>query len=197
MARRLIFALGSAPDFASHKECPQMRSVPRKLVAVAIFAALAGCGPQAQKSSGPVVSGEGFAGVKIGMTVAEAEAALGHKLKALGGEANCSYVEPEGAYDGLAFMVVDGAIARVDVQETAAIVTDAGAKIGDTEAHVLELYKGRTTVQPHKYTGPEGHYVLVLGPDGKAQIVFETDGSKVVSYRAGRQPEVEWVEGCS
>jgi hypothetical protein len=174
-----------------------MRSVPRKLIVVATFAVLAGCGPQVQQPSGPVVSGEGFAGVKFGMSVADAEKALGHKLKALGGEANCSYVEPVGAYDGIAFMVVDGAIARLDVQETDAVVTDAGAKVGDTESHVLELYKGRTSVQPHKYTGPEGHYVLVLGADGKAQIVFETDGKKVVSYRAGRQPEVEWVEGCS
>lgn len=174
-----------------------MRSVPRKLAAALLVAAVGACGPQAQKPSGPVVSGEGFAGVKFGMKVAEAEQALGHKLKPLGGEANCSYVEPVGAYDGIAFMVVDGVIARVDVQETDTVVTDTGAKVGDAESHVLELYKGRTAVQPHKYTGPEGHYVLVLGADGKAQIVFETDGKKVVSYRAGRQPEVEWVEGCS
>jgi hypothetical protein len=162
------------------------------------IAAVAGCGPQAQKPSGPVVSGDGFAGVKFGMKVAEAEAVLGQRLKSIGeGEGNCSYVEPDGANKGMLFMVVDGTIARLDVQENITIVTDTGAKIGDTEQHVLDVYKGRTAVQPHKYTGPEGHYVLVLGADGKAQIVFETDGGKVVSYRAGRQPEVEWVEGCS
>jgi hypothetical protein len=94
-------------------------------------------------------------------------------------------------------MVIDGVIARLDVQQTTAITTDTGAKVGDSEARVLELYKGRTKVEEHKYLGPEGHYVLVLGADGKAQIVFETDGKAVVSYRAGRQPEVEWVEGCS
>jgi hypothetical protein len=64
-------------------------------------------------------------------------------------------------------------------------------------SRVIEFYKGRTKVEPHEYMAPEGHYVLVLGPDGKAQLVFETDGGKVVAYRAGRQPEVEWVEGCS
>ena len=175
-----------------------MRSVPRKLALALIFAGVAGCGPQGQKPTGPVVTGEGFAGVKFGMTVAQAEAALGQKLKSVGeGEGNCSYVEPDGANRGILFMVMDGAIARLDVQETTAIVTDTGARVGDTEEHVLGLYKGRTKVEPHHYTGPEGHYVLVLGPDGKAQIVFETDGGKVVSYRAGRQPEVGWVEGCS
>ena len=174
-----------------------MRSVPKKLGVVLIAAAIAGCGPQSA-AKGPTVSGEGFAGVRFGMTVAQAEAALGHKLKSLGeGEGNCSYVAPVGAYQDVAFMVIDGAIARLDVQQTTAIVTDTGAKIGDSEQHVLDLYKGRTRVEPHHYTGPEGHYVLVLGADGKAQMVFETDAGKVVSYRAGRQPEVEWVEGCS
>ena len=177
-----------------------MRSVPRKLATVLLVTVLAGCNPQNASQSGPTVNGEGFAGVKFGMKVAEAEKALGHKLAALGtdaAEGDCSYVEPVGAYTGLAFMVIGGTIARVDVQETDKIVTDTGAKVGDTESHVLELYKGRTKVEPHHYTGPEGHYVLVLGGDGKAQIVFETDGGKVVGYRAGRQPEVEWVEGCS
>lgn len=175
-----------------------MRPIPSKLASVLLFAALAGCGPQSKGPSGPVVTGDGYAGVKFGMTVAQAEAALGDKLKAIGeGEGNCSYVEPQGAHKGALFMVVDGTIARIDVQETDKIVTDTGAKVGDSEQHVLGLYKGRTRVEEHQYLGPEGHYLLVLGPDGKAQIVFETDGKAVVSYRAGRQPEVEWVEGCS
>ncbi len=175
-----------------------MRPIPSKLAAILLVAATAACGPQAQMPVGFAVTGEGFAGVRFGMTVAQAEAALGDKLKSIGeGEGNCSYVEPQGVHKGVLFMVIDGVIARLDVQETDKIVTDRGAKIGDSESHVLGLYKGRTRVEEHKYTGPEGHYVLVLGPDGKAQIVFETDGGKVVSYRAGRQPEVEWIEGCS
>lgn len=176
-----------------------MRFLPNNFATVLLLSAVAACGqPTAQKPAGPVVTGEGYAGVNFGMTVAQAEAAIGNKLKPIGeGEGNCSYIEPEGPLKGALFMVVDGTIARLDVQENTTIVTDTGAKVGDSEQHVLDLYKGRTAVQPHKYTGPEGHYVLVLGPDGKAQIVFETDGGKVVSYRAGRQPEVEWVEGCS
>jgi hypothetical protein len=168
------------------------------LAAILVAAVIAGCGPQTNSRSGPSVTSEGFAGVRVGMKVAEAETAFGHKLKALNeGEGNCQYYEPVGVYPGLAFMVVDGVIARLDVQQTTAILTDTGAKIGDTEQHVLDLYKGRTRVEPHHYTGPEGHYVIVTGPDGKAQLVFETDAGKVVSYRAGREPEVEWVEGCS
>lgn len=173
-----------------------MNLLPKKLAAVLLAAAVAGCGGQSQE---PRVTADGFAGVRFGMTVAQAEAALGHKLKPTGDvqEGECSFVEPVGAYDGLAFMVIAGVIARLDVQQTTAIATDTGAKVGDSESRVIDLYKGRTRVEEHQYTGPEGHYVLVLGSDGKAQLVFETDGGKVVSYRAGRQPEVEWVEGCS
>jgi hypothetical protein len=31
---------------------------------------------------------------------------------------------------------------------------------------------------------------------GNNRIVFETDGKKVVKYRSGRLPAVEYVEGC-
>ena len=172
-----------------------MNLLPKKLAAVLLAAAVAGCGGQSQ----PTVSADGFAGVRFGMTVAHAEAPHCHTLKSTGDvqEGDCSFVEPVGAYDGLAFMVIAGVIARLDVQQTTAIATDTGAKVGDSESRVIDIYKGRTRVEEHQYTGPEGHYVLVLGSDGKAQLVFETDAGKVVSYRAGRQPEVEWVEGCS
>lgn len=45
-----------------------------------------------------------------------------------------------------------------------------------------------------------GHYLTVT-PAAKAdsayRIIFETDGKKVVHYRAGIRPQVEYVEGCS
>lgn len=172
-----------------------MKALPKKLAVLLVMAA-AGCGAPSEKA---VVTGDGFAGVRFGMTIAEAEAALGHKLRPFNpdDDEDCRYYAPADAHKGLAFMSVDGVIARLDVEDTKEITTDTGARIGDSEQRVLDRYKGRARVEPHHYTGPEGHYVLVLGGDGKAQIVFETDGGKVVSYRAGRQPEVEWVEGCS
>ena len=50
------------------------------------------------------------------------------------------------------------------------------------------------TSGPHKYN-PGGHYITVTGA-GSNRIVFETDGSRVTNYRAGRSPEVEQVERC-
>lgn len=172
-----------------------MHAVHKKFAATLVVT-LAACG----SPKPPVVSGDGFGAVRFGMKIAEAEAALGHKLKAEGAANEsefCRYYMPEGAYPGLAFMTAKGEIVRLDVQETKDIVTDRGAKIGDSEQHVLELYKGRVRVEEHEYTGPEGHYLVVTGGDGKVQLVFETDGKVVVSYRAGVEPQVEYVEGCS
>lgn len=144
------------------------------------------------------VSGEGFGPVKFGMKVDEAEKLLGIKLiKEANPESDeCLYATPGDALKGVNFMLSKDVVVRVDVHE-GATATAEGAKIGDTEAHVLELYKGRSEVQPHKYTGPEGHYIVVKGADGKVNMVFETDGKVVVQYRAGQDPQVQYVEGCS
>lgn len=142
----------------------------------------------------------GYGPVHAGMTLAEATQAAG---RAFGepqmGSEECDYFLFAGdTVSGSAhFMVVNGQIARVDVNDSS-ISTAEGARIGDSEQRIMQLYPGRVTVQPHKYT--DGHY-LVVAPaapaDSGRNIIFETDGQKVTTYRAGRMPEVEYIEGCS
>jgi len=157
---------------------------------------IAACG---QGADSTVVSSDGFGPVRFGMKVEEAEKALQVKLEQdnYTDSDECRYFKPVRGYRGLAFMTAKGVIVRLDVDEGQDIETDRGAKIGDSEQRVLALYKGRIRVEPHHYTGPEGHYLVVTGNDGKVQLVFETDGAKVVNYRAGREPQVQYVEGCS
>jgi len=92
-------------------------------------------------------------------------------------------------------MVEGGRIARVDV-DTAGIRTAVGAGIGDTEEQVQRLYSGRVSVTPQKYVN--GHYLTVTPnvADTSYAIVFETADGKVTRFRAGRRPQVEYVEGC-
>jgi hypothetical protein len=94
-------------------------------------------------------------------------------------------------------MVVKGKVARIDV-DTGSVTTEDGAKIGDTEAKLQTIYDGDLQIEPHKYI-EGGHYMTVMGDSASAgkAIVFETDGKRVTSFRAGRLPEVKWVEGCS
>ena len=146
------------------------------------------------------VTSHGYGPVRAGMTLDEAAAA---GSRAFGepqmGSEECDYfLFADDSIRGSAhFMVVNGRIARVDINDST-ITTAEGARLGDTEQRIMELYPGRVAVQPHKYS--DGHY-LVVAPaspaDSGHHIIFETDGQKVTTYRAGRMPEVEYVEGCS
>lgn len=141
---------------------------------------------------------KGFGPVRVGMTPPEAGRALGVELKLLGpGTEPCHYVQAT-ERPGVAFMVIDGRIARVDVRPASSIRTVEGAAIGDSEGRIHSLYPGRVEVQPHKYV--DGHYLIVrpaAASDSTYRIIFDTDGKKVTGFKAGRMPEVRWVEGCS
>ena len=146
------------------------------------------------------INTRGYGPIRAGMTMGEAAQAGGRAFgESQMGSIECDYfLFAEDTVRGSAhFMVVNGQIARVDVNDSS-IATAEGARMGDTEQRIMELYPGRVTVQPHKYS--DGHY-LVVAPaspaDSGHHIIFETDGQKVTTYRAGRMPEVEYVEGCS
>jgi hypothetical protein len=141
----------------------------------------------------------GFRGAgpaQVGTPLAAAAAALGATPDTTAARGGCGYLR-SAASPGVMVMVNEGQVARVDV-DSAGIRTAEGAGVGDAEARVRELYAGRVAETPHKYT--DGRYLTVTSgtpADSAFRLVFETDGAKVVRYRAGRLPEVEWVEGCS
>jgi hypothetical protein len=170
-------------------------------LAVVLFAASAAvpASGEALTPAAPVTE-IGVGPIRFGMTPAEAEAAAGMPLPGdpyeLYEDGSCYYVTPEGEASVFGFMVSDGTIARVDIWETAEVATAEGVRIGDTEASVLALYADRATVEPHAYAEPEGHYVKTVTADGVHGYVFETDGTIVTAYRAGRYPEVAYIEGC-
>jgi hypothetical protein len=147
----------------------------------------------ARASAATGVNFSGVAPLRIGMTAAEARQALGMPASsAKSGE--CSYLDTKGRIHAFAMLVRD-TVARIDVRDNT-LATDAGARVGDAESRVRELYRGRVKTEPHKYV-QGGHYLIVTSPtDTMHQIVFETDGKRVTTYRVGRTPEVRWVEGC-
>lgn len=178
---------------------------------LAALIAMAACQPKEQPQEGQpsepgaaaqtdewTVSAHGYGPIRAGMTLAEAAQAGGRPFgEPQMGSEECDYFlfaddTPRGSAH---FMVINGQIARVDVNDST-IRTAEGARMGDSEQRIQEIYPGRVTVQPHKYS--DGHYLVVTSPaDSGFSIIFETDGQKVTTYRAGRMPEVEYVEGCS
>jgi hypothetical protein len=132
------------------------------------------------------------------MTRAQAESVVGGSLAISRDTAwkECGYVSSDRLPAGARMMVEQGSIARIDIVE-GTTATAEGARIGDSEDRIRQLYAGHVATSPHKYTN--GHYLTVkpTGPaDGAYRIVFETDGQRVTVYRAGRVPQVEYIERC-
>ncbi|MGB3208790.1 MAG: hypothetical protein WBB28_27685 [Crinalium sp.] len=141
----------------------------------------------------------GIGSVFVGMTVAQASKAAGTSLvRERYGDYQCSYYYLQNGTKDIAFMVTKGRIARVDVLK-GKTSTASGARIGDTETRIKTLYPGQIKVSRHAYND-KGHY-LTFVPKDKADknfgVVFETDGKQVTQYRSGKNPEVQFVEGCS
>jgi hypothetical protein len=165
----------------------------------AVVAAVPDSSPVAAAGNVWTVDAMGIGPVRAGMTLNEARTAVspGMTLPAPT-EAECDFIRPVGGPPGIAFMVIEGMIARVDVRDST-IATADGARVGDPESRIRAMYGDRVVVQPHKYT--DGRYLIVPkgpGPDTLYRIVFETDSAgRVTEYRSGRMPEVEYIEGCS
>jgi hypothetical protein len=145
------------------------------------------------------VTETGYGQLRVGMTVANAATALGSPVPSNSGlDSACTYVHLANSPAGMRIMINGGTVARIDV-DSSTIATGLGARVGDSEARIRELYGPRLTVEPHKYL-PNGHYLIVTPfppTDSNFRLVFETDGSRVTTYRAGRLPEVTWAEGCA
>ena len=142
---------------------------------------------------------DGLGQIQVGMMLGDA-VNMGLLNENPNMKSNCDFVFPAvgaGIPEGVSVMVVKGEIARIDV-DTGSVTTEDGAKIGDTEDRVKTIYDGDLQIEPHKYI-EGGHYMTVMGDSASAgkAIVFETDGKRVTAFRAGRLPEVKWVEGCS
>jgi hypothetical protein len=165
---------------------------------LALSAVLA-CGQRQEEARDPwAVRPDGIGSVRVGMPMEQLRTALGEQVRASYADfESCDHVRSAALPAGVLLMIVNDSVARVEI-DSAGVRTAEGAQVGDTEARVLDIYRGRVSVEPHKYTGPEGHYLVVTPPgDTLHRIIFETDGRQVTRYRVGPRPAVELVEGCA
>jgi hypothetical protein len=151
----------------------------------------------------PALTFDGLPPVRIGMTVPQAESALHARLAPMPDfeSAECWMTRrADGLDPGVAYMVEQGRITRIDVWRPQAgarpaVRTAAGIGIGSAEAEIAAAY-GQGAVQPDPYLGDRGHRVTVEGETGGRALVFETVDGLVVGFRAGRHPAVDYSEGC-
>lgn len=144
-----------------------------------------------------MVSDTGFCRVRIGMTLAEARAAFPEPLESFAGDSaaslECVMVYPEGRPEQFTFMLVNDRVARVEILVDG-YLTDKGARVGWYEDDVLRVYGDRAKIFPSKYDDRKRD--IVVDTRFNYQIIFETDGKRVLKYRAGVLPGVGFVEGC-
>lgn len=139
----------------------------------------------------------GLGPLHVGMTVAEAAAVVPGTFTSPSGDgaSECEYAAWSDAPAGIHVMLISGSVARIDV-DSHAVLTEAGAGVGSSEGRIDSLYQGRVRRMPHKYRTGASYLVVVAPADTMNRIVFETDGTVVTTYRAGRFPPVEYVERC-
>jgi hypothetical protein len=148
----------------------------------------------------PPLTDSTFGEVRIGMTLAELERAIGPLGDTTKLDRTCDLVSAADAFrlpPGVSITQVEGRVARIDI-ENDSIATDKGVRVGDSEEKVKQLYGSAVIVEPHKYI--DGHYLEIKSGSDSATakgIIFETDGKKVTTFRAGFWNPVRWVEGCS
>lgn len=162
--------------------------------------------PGAPVSAGDTLTAQGFGPLRIGMTRAEVEAALGPDANpnAVGGAdpQSCDQFRPARAPEGLLVMVENGVLTSVWATRNPAIETDRALNIGDTAAEVRRVYGSAVSASPHKYESAPAEYLTVwstadhTGPAARGvKYTIGSDG-KVQSI-AGGGPSIEYVEGCA
>jgi hypothetical protein len=150
--------------------------------------------PRQPSPTATIVTFDGLGRARIGASLAQLREA-GPVPDAGPGGPGCRIVRPDWMPPGTRIMLAGDTVARIEVDSTSQVRTIDGAAIGDSETRIHQLYP-RVETQPAKYE-PSGHYLIVPSPnDTTRRIVFETDGKTVRTYRVGRRPEVDFVEGC-
>ncbi len=97
---------------------------------------------------------------------------------------------------GVRYTVTDLVITRIETRDPR-YSTRSGVHVGDTVAHVQQVYGKQLVSAPHPYFD-HGKVLSISTPDRRFALVMEAnDQGRIITLRAGRMPEVGWLEGCS
>lgn len=160
----------------------------------------------ATPAAADVLTAQGFGPLRVGMTRAEIEAALGADSdpQAVGGpdpEA-CDMFHPVRAPEGLMVMLENGRLTSVWLQRGATVKTDRGFGVGDQASAIKAAYGSAAEAMPHKYEDAPAEYVTAWatadhgGPSARG-IKYEIGRDGRVQAVAGGGASIQYVEGCA
>lgn len=110
-------------------------------------------------------------------------------------EAGCEYYQGALLPGGVSMMVLDGNVARFDLDG------DAGTgpfdvRVGDAEESALEKLPEDVVVDRHHYGDEGDHYLTWRQPQGTLAFRVETWAGRVERMYWGEWEAVQYVEGC-
>ena len=155
--------------------------------------------PAAPAAAAPLTP-KGLGPLTIGMTDAEARAAVGAaNIEADTGtdlSESCTEIKLKGDYVGVYLMIEEGKLSRITATENSTLKTDKGIGLGATPAQVMAAYPDAKS-EPHKYEDAPAAYLTVWTVPGKEGTVFEVNGRGVVGSIHAGGPSIQYVEGCA
>ena len=161
--------------------------------------------PGAPVSAADKLTAQGYGPLRIGMTRAEVEAALGPDANpgAVGGPdpESCDMFRPERAPEGLLVMVQDGVLTSVWLSRNTSVETDRALNVGDPASEVKRVYGAAAEVMPHKYVEAPAEYITVWSTADHQSaaargLKYEIGRDGRVQSIAGGGPSIAYVEGC-
>ena len=157
-------------------------------------------GPPPELTSDSVVTLRAVGPVRIGMSVEEASIAARLALREDFGRqstSSCSYVTVGAALPGVAFMVVDDLIARIEIDRPSPLATRSGVRI-DTSADDLRTVYSDNIQRANDAVADGEAMAFVPNDDFDAdfRIYFEIEDGAVARFRIGSKPAVDFLSGC-
>ena len=147
------------------------------------------------------IHADGYGPVRVGMTVPQAERALGVPLVAAddsGPADGCWHLKAAEGHDGLHLMIQNGRVTRASLWDAGTeIRTPKGVTVGDPEETVVRRYGPRLQRSPHAYAGPQASYLTYWTEFGRRGVRFETDDNRRVTAIHGGDETIRLIEGCS
>lgn len=159
----------------------------------------------------PTLTAEGYGPLRIGMTLAEVNSALGPDSdpEAVGGPEPevCDQFRPARAPEGLLVMIEEGRLARITLHEAAPVATDRGLRVGAAAAVVRAAYGAAVSAEPHEYQEPPAEYLTIwtrgapaagggtTDPAARGMRYEVASDGRVAAIHAGG-PAIQYVEGC-
>ncbi len=163
-------------------------------------------------SDSDILTSEGWGPLRIGMTRAEIEAALGPDANpdAVGGPdpEQCEQFRPVRAPEGMLLMLEDQKLARISLSGNRDIKTPQGFGVGDSAARIKQALGSRIEIEPHKYADAPAEYLTFWnGAAAKGDrdyvddpaargIRYEINPDGTVGIVHAGNDAIQYVEGC-